>query len=129
MSSPKSTVKLVSPFFEAMRDSRMFLEVTSRLSVFSARMLICWIWRELSILFRAAAETKIAESRSRLLKLIGSSTSERTPTIIKRSPRRVTVFPIGSPVPKRSPASLAPITAVGVEVSSFRKVPDFRLRF
>ena len=99
MSSPERTEKFVSPFLEAIRVSRMVLTVFSRSLVFSVRMLICWIWRELSILLRAEAETNREESRSRLLKLIGSSTSVRTPTIMKRSPRRVRVFPTGSPVP------------------------------
>ena len=83
MSLPERTVKFVSPDLDEMRVSRIKFTVSSRPSVFWARMLICWIWRELSILFRAEAETKRQESRSRLLKFIGSSIFERMPTMMK----------------------------------------------
>ena len=60
---------------------------------------------------------------------MGSSTSARTPTIMKRWPRSVMVLLIGSAVPKRVLASLVPMTAVGVSASSRRKVPFLRFRF
>ena len=92
-------------------------------------MLICWIWRVLSIELRAEAETRRQESRSKLLKLMGFSTGERTPVMMNFSPRRVRDLPIGSPVPKRSLARLTPITAVFVDEFSRKKVPDFKVRF
>ena len=89
----------MSPDLAAIRVSRIKLTVSSIPSVLVARMLICWIWRELSISLRTEAETNREESRSRLLKFIGSSVFERTPTMINLSPRRVRDFPIGSSVP------------------------------
>ena len=82
ISSPDKTVKLVSPDLAATRDSLIFSAVSVRVSVFSVRTLICWIWRELSILLSAEAQTKNESSRSTLLKLIGSSTSASVPIMM-----------------------------------------------
>ena len=80
-------------------------------------------------MFRVEAETKRQESRSRLLKLIGSSVSVNTPTMIKREPSRVIVLPSGSSVPNKSAARRVPTIAVGVSESSRKKMPDLRERF
>lgn len=61
---------------------------------------------------RKSALTIMALSRSTLLKLTGSSVLAKTPTIAKRSPKRLKVLPADSGVLKSVSERLWPMTAV-----------------
>ena len=71
--------------------------------------------------------TMIVSSKLTLLKLIGEFDSERMPTTMNFSPRRVKVLPIGSIVPKSFKLRSRPMTA-DFKVPFLMKVPDFRFR-